>query len=184
MSTYTKEDGKKLLRLARESIEEEFSGKKPEILEKLKEKKFQEKRGVFVTLKKKGELRGCIGFPYPSIPLAEAIQQAAKSSAYSDPRFFPLQKSELKDIEIEISILTLPKKCKPEEIEIGKDGLMCEYNRRSGLLLPQVAVEWRMSREEFLEALCEKAGLSSEAWKKPGFRLYKFQAEIFSEKNL
>ncbi len=181
MSTYTKEDGKKFLNLARGAIEEEFSGKKPKIY---REKKFQEKRGVFVTLKKKGELRGCIGFPYPSLPLAEAIIKAAKSAAFSDPRFFPLQKSELKDIEIEISILTIPEECKPEEIEIRKDGLMCEYNRRSGLLLPQVAVEWKMSKKEFLEALCEKAGLPKNEWKKPGFRLWKFSCQIFSEKNL
>lgn len=191
---YTKEDGIKLLRLARESIEEEFSGKKAKTPE---EKKFSEKRGVFVTLKKRlplqkvskdsglksTELRGCIGFPYPVLPLYEAVRKAAKSAAFSDFRFLPLQKDELNDIEIEISILTIPRECECKDVEVGKDGLMCNYLGYQGLLLPQVAVENKFTRIQFLDCLCDKIGLDREKWKDKDFKLWKFSCEIFNEGN-
>lgn len=178
---YTKNDGKKLLKLARESIQEEFSDRKAE---KLKEKKFQEKRGVFVTLHKNKQLRGCIGFPYPVLPLFDAVIKAAKSAAFSDFRFSPLKQEELKDVKIEISILTVPEKCKSGDVEIGRDGLMCEFMGRSGLLLPQVATENNFSREQFLECLCNKAGLEKGKWRDKDFKLQKFQCQIFSEEKL
>ncbi len=178
MLVYTTKAAKKLIELARQAIRSEFTGKKIKVLE---DKKLREKRGVFVTLKKKGELRGCIGFPEPVMPLNKAVVQAAKYAAFSDPRFPPLKKEELGKIKIEISILTKPKICKPEDVEIGEDGLICEYKRYYGLLLPQVATEHKMSREEFIEAVCMKAGLSRDAWGKPDFKLYKFRAQIFEE---
>jgi len=182
MLEYTKEDGRKLLKLARESILEKFSGRKPEML---KEEKFKELRGVFVTLKKNEELRGCIGFPYPLLPVNEAVEKAALSAAFSDPRFLPLQKSEINQVKIEISILSVPKEVKNfKEIKIGRDGLICECEGRSGLLLPQVAVENDFSRKEFLECLCQKAGLDKEKWKEEKFKLSKFHCQIFFEKDL
>lgn len=175
---YNKEDGARLLKLARESIEEEFTQKKPELPEG---KKFRQARGVFVTLTKNNELRGCIGFPYPIKSIGEAVYLAAKEAAFSDPRFLQLQKSELDKIKIEISILTQPVETKPEEIKIGRDGLMCSYVGYSGLLLPQVATENKMSKLEFLEAICQKAGLPRDSWQKKGLKLFRFQAQIFSE---
>lgn len=173
---YTQSQGKELIELARKSIEAEFTSKKIKL-----PGKFTDKRGVFVTLTENNELRGCIGFPYPTNPLEEAVAEAAKSAAFQDPRFQSLEKEELKKIKIEISILTVPELCRPDEVEVGKDGIICEYHGSSGLLLPQVAVEWKMSREEFLDALCEKAFLPKLAWKEKGFKLYKFHAQIFSE---
>ncbi len=178
---YSKEDGKKLLNLARESIKEAFLGKSPEIFKELKEKQFRQARGVFVTLTRKGELRGCIGFPYPVLSIGEAVCKAAKSAAFSDTRFLPLKENELKEIKIEISILTIPQKCSPKDVGVGKDGLICNYLGYQGLLLPQVAVEYKMSRIEFLEALCGKAGLPKDTWQNKNFKLYKFSCQIFKE---
>lgn len=176
---YSKEDGEKLLELARKSIEEEFGKAKPEFPE---EKQFKQARGVFVTLKKNEELRGCIGFPYPKFSVAEAIYKAAKESAFSDPRFPELKEKELKQIQIEISVLTMPQEVKDvKEIKVGEDGLMCNFLGYQGLLLPQVATEYKMTRVEFLEALCRKAGLPRDNWQNKNFKLQKFQCEIFKE---
>jgi hypothetical protein len=173
---YTLSQAKELLALARKSIEASFTNEKVTL-----PGKFKEKRGVFVTLTENEELRGCIGFPYPTLPLEEAIVEAAKSSAFCDHRFPCINQKELAKIRIEISILTKPKPAKPEEVKIGKDGIICEYKGSSGLLLPQVALEWKMSREEFLDALCEKAFLPKGTWKEKDFKLWKFQAQIFHE---
>ncbi|MBM3233713.1 AmmeMemoRadiSam system protein A [Candidatus Pacearchaeota archaeon] len=175
---YSQEEGARLLKLARDSINEEFSGEKVKFPEG---KKFMQARGVFVTLTKNSELRGCVGFPYPIKSVSEAAYEAAKSSAFSDFRFLKLDKSELEKIKIEISILSMPQETKPEDIKIGRDGLMCSYVGYSGLLLPQVAVEWKMSRLEFLEAVCQKAGLPKDSWQKKGFSLKRFSCQIFKE---
>jgi len=179
---YSLEDAKKLISLARKSIEAELD-KKIEI--KIpEEKQFRQARGVFVTLHTfpGNELRGCIGFPYPTLPIGKAVVEAAKAAAFADPRFQPLKKGEMNKIIIEISILSMPQEAKPEKIKIGKDGLMCNYLGYSGLLLPQVATENKMNRIEFLECVCQKASLPKDAWQKNGFKLQKFQAQIFKEK--
>lgn len=181
---YTENDGKKLLKLARESIEEEFTKKNTNSFEKRIKNKFQEKRGVFVTLHKNKQLRGCIGYPYPVLPLFDAVIKAAKSAAFSDFRFSPVQADELKDIEIEISILTAPQECECKDVKVGKDGLICNYLGYQGLLLPQVATENNFSREQFLECLCMKAGLEKGKWRDKDFKLQKFQCQIFSEEKL
>jgi hypothetical protein len=185
-SEYSKSDGKILLKFVRESIREEFNHNKPEFP---KDKKFQDKQGVFVTLKEKntGSLRGCIGFPYPYLPLNEAVYRAAKEAAFSDSRFSKLREDELKNIQIEISILSLPEEIEIKDekqlkkIKIGEDGLICNYSGYSGLLLPQVATEHNMNQEQFIDCLCNKAGLSKGTWKEKAFKLYKFQAQIFNE---
>ena len=178
-------DGKLFIKLARESISSYFLQKEPDISTV---KQFSDKQGVFVTLYKNEQLRGCIGFPEPVFPLFEAIIKASKSAAFEDPRFPPLQKEELKHIKIEISVLTVPtliKVKKPEdylkEIKIGKDGLIIRSTHGSGLLLPQVATEYKWGVEEFLRHLCEKAWLKQDAWKDTNNQIYKFQAQIFKE---
>ncbi len=174
---------KELVKLARKAIESYFTGEDINLPEN-----FYQKQGVFVTLKKRGNLRGCIGFPMPVMPLREAVVKAARAAAFEDPRFPPLREEELKDIDIEVSVLTLPeiiKAEKPEDIlksiEIGRDGLIIEYNGFSGLLLPQVPLEWNWNKREFLENLCLKAGLPKDAWKLPGIKISKFQAKIIKE---
>ena len=114
--------------------------------------------------------------------LGEAVVNMARNAAYNDPRFLPLQADEVKDIKIEISVLSPIQEMKnKQDIEIGKDGLIIKYKGYSGLLLPQVATEYKMDKIEFLEAVSEKAGLSKNAWKEKQAKLYKFQCEIISE---
>lgn len=180
LGKYTEDDGKRLIRLARESIEAEFNHKQPE---KLEEKQFRQLRGVFVTLTKNSELRGCIGFPEAIMPINKAVVEAAKAAAFSDSRFLPVQENELADIKIEISILTEMQEMKDKkDIKIGTDGLVIKFLGYSGLLLPQVATEWKMSKLQFLEAIAKKAGLPKDAWMEKNAKLFKFQAQIFTEK--
>jgi uncharacterized protein (TIGR00296 family) len=135
------------------------------------------------------ELRGCIGYPTPDLPLTEAVIDAAVSAATRDPRFPPLEKGELNRIIVEVSILTPPSIIKvrnpqeyPKELQIGRDGLIVEQGYFKGLLLPQVPVEWGWDCEEFLGHCCMKAGLPPEAWILPDTRIYKFEALVFKEK--
>src|SRR3989344_9639289 len=176
---YTEVQGRLLLELARKSILEEFTKIKPDCPAG---KEFKQARGVFVTLNKKGNLRGCIGFPFPDLAISQAVYQAAKSAAFSDSRFNPVEENELKEIKIELSILTIPEDTAIKDIKIGQDGLICDYLGYSGLLLPQVAVENKFSKVKFLECLCNKAGLPKDTWSKLGFKLKRFQAQIFKEK--
>lgn len=150
---------------------------------------FGEDRGVFVTLSlyPSGDLRGCIGYPYPVMPLAEAIAGAARSACH-DPRFPDLRPSELGGITVEVTILTVPEELTADGpdalldlVEIGRDGLIIECMGRRGLLLPQVPVEWGWDREEYLEHLSAKAGLPKDAWRWDGTKLYAFGGTIFSE---
>ncbi|MFH1500867.1 MAG: AmmeMemoRadiSam system protein A [archaeon] len=177
---YDDKDGQMLIKLARDTIQAGFTN---EEVKMPPEARFKQARGVFVTLHKNGQLRGCIGLPYPSNAVADAVVEAAKSAAFEDPRFPPVSEGELKDIEIEISVLTPPVKCVAKDVNVGRDGLMCEFHGYTGLLLPQVATEHGMDRVQFIEALCQKASLPKDAWQKEGFKLQKFQAQIFKEEN-
>lgn len=187
MSDVTLNDGKILVKLARKFIEAHFSNVDVKIpdLELL-----NEERGIFVTLKRypSNELRGCIGYIEGIMPLRNAIKEIAILSAFRDPRFPPIRREELEHLIVEVSILTPPELIKvknPEdylhEIEIGRDGLIAEFESRRGLLLPQVPVEWKWNEEEFLSHTCMKAGLSSDSWKNLKVKIYKFKAEVFSE---
>lgn len=171
-----------LLKIARETLEYYLAGKKlPEL--KITDPVLTEKRAVFVTLRKNGELRGCIGQILPQEPLASAVRHMAIESATGDPRFPPVSLEELKEIEIEISVLTVPKRVSDtNEIVLGRDGVIVKKGFRQGVFLPQVADETGWTKEQFLSALCShKAGLEPDAWKKPDTELYTFQAEVFSE---
>jgi uncharacterized protein (TIGR00296 family) len=174
----------RLVGIARKAIECMFTQKEVELNDDF----LDEKRGVFVTLTKNGELRGCIGFPEPVFPLGEGIRKAAVSAAFGDPRFPPVSEDELKDIKVEVSVLTLPEEitvADPQDylefIRIGRDGLIIEMDGQSGLFLPQVPLEWNWDVNEYLEQLCLKAGLSPESWASPDAKLYKFESQIFSE---
>ncbi len=150
---------------------------------------FFEKRGCFVTLTKNNNLRGCIGFPMPVLPLYEAIDEASKSAALHDPRFRSVTPEELPDILVEVTILTEPiiLNCAPEsrdsKITVGKHGLIVKEYGRSGLLLPQVPVEWGWNEREFLNQTCNKAGLPEDAWLSDSVQVLTFEGQIFSEKS-
>jgi len=174
-----------LVRLARDAIESEFTQRE---LETRPYKRFSEERGLFVTLTREGELRGCIGYVQPIGPLYKTVVLAARAAAFHDPRFPPLRPEELGAIRIEVSILTEPAEVKvqrPDEyltkIQVGRDGLIIKRGFRTGLLLPQVPVEYGWNVETFLEHLCRKAGLPIDAWKDPSTRIDAFQAEIYGE---
>jgi len=175
-----------LLKLARDAIITSFDDSDPDVI---KVGHLTQLRGCFVTLHKHNELRGCIGFPKAIMPLYEEIIAASKAAAFDDPRFGPVTKSEIKDIIIEISILTKPELLKVKnsdeylgEIEIGRDGLIIQ-GASSGLLLPQVATEYKFSPRQFMECVCEKANMNKDSWKNLGNKIYTFKAEIFSEDN-
>lgn len=178
------EDGKKAVRLARKAIEKYLEENK--VIRDRYDGVFAEKRGVFTTLIKNDDLRGCIGFPYPIKRLDEAIIESAISAAVDDPRFEPVRRSEMDEITVEVTVLTEPEKinAKPYEIpkfvEIGRHGLMVRKGLFSGLLLPQVAVEFGFDAEEFLSQTCMKAGLPPDCWLS-GAEVYRFEGQIFKE---
>ena len=170
-----------LLKIARKSIENYFSiGKEyvPEL-----QGKIAEPGRAFVTLKEYGNLRGCIGYVEPIYPLGLTVSKAAVAAAFSDPRFPPLSRDELESIDIEISVLTEPREINnPEEVEVGKHGIIIEKGLQRGLLLPQVPVEYGWGLEEFLTNGCLKAGLDPNCWRRDA-KIYVFEAEVFSERD-
>jgi AmmeMemoRadiSam system protein A len=142
---------------------------------------FAPRSSVFVTLRGRGRLRGCIGVIEPREPLGESIVHCAVSAAREDPRFPALQPGELADLHLEISLLTHPHRVISDEFELGRHGLLIQQGTRRGLLLPQVATEHGFSRERFLEETCRKAGLDAGAWKAPETEIYAFTCEIIAE---
>lgn len=152
-------------------------------------KKFDARVGVFVTLEHypTKTLRGCIGFPRAVAPLSEALVDASIAAAFEDPRFVSVSGHELNDLIVEVSILSEPTLlgCAPLEmpnkIEIGRDGLMIEYGSRSGLLLPNVALEEKWTARRLLDEVCIKAGLPVGYWTQPTARLYTFRTQLFRE---
>lgn len=182
------EEGEALVRTAREAIER-WVKERERFLPKEYPGSWNEKRGVFVTIHTypRNELRGCIGYPEPVLPLIKALIESAVQ-ATQDPRFPELKESELDNIVVEVSALTKPELIEvenpreyPEKIRTGKDGLIVRKGFYSGLLLPQVATEHHMSKEEFLSHVCMKAGLPPDAWLDPATKIYRFRAEIFKE---
>jgi uncharacterized protein len=142
---------------------------------------FAERRGVFVTLHVRGRLQGCIGVVEPDEPLGDAIVRCAASAALEDPRFAPMRAEQLAELSMEISLLSVPAQISAEAIELGRHGLLVVLHAQRGLLLPQVAVEHHLTREQFLEETCRKAGLPREAWRDPDIRLFGFTCEVFSD---
>jgi AmmeMemoRadiSam system protein A len=170
------------LQLARTAVVEAVSRRQlPDHIPK--EGIFAQRRGVFVTLHVGGRLQGCIGVVEPHEPLGEAIVRCATSAALEDPRFAAMRPEQLDFLGIEISLLSPPEPIAPEAIEIGRHGLLIQLHSQRGLLLPQVATEHHLSREQFLEETCKKAGLRSQAWCDPEARLFGFTCEVFSERS-
>ncbi len=174
----TEADKQTLLNVARATIEAKLKGIElperadlPEIL--------KEKRGAFVTLKKRGRLRGCIGYIEARKPLYRTIEEMASAAAFNDPRFSPLKREELQDVTIEISVLSPLEEIRDiREIEVGRHGLYIVKEGRSGLLLPQVAVEYGWDSMTFLRETCHKAELPSDAWRDESTRIFIFSADI------
>jgi AmmeMemoRadiSam system protein A len=179
--SYSESDKQLLLGLARGAIEAHLNGDTPQVPTNLPPL-LCEPRGVFVSLHRQGRLRGCIGYLEAVKPLGQAIQEMAAAAAFHDPRFRPLQSHELKDLEVEISILTPMRRiAKVEEIQVGTHGLYIERGFSRGLLLPQVAVQCGWDRNTFLEQTCCKAGLPPDAWKDQAAKIYTFTAVILGE---
>jgi uncharacterized protein len=187
----TDPEGIAAVRLARRSVGEAVGagrgGPAPPALPPV----FGEPRGVFVTVRRfpGGALRGCIGYPLPRFPLATAIARAAQAAATDDPRFPPMRAAELASVTLEVSVLTVPEPlafATPDEalarVRVGRDGLIVEGRGTSGLLLPQVAPEQGWDAEGLLDGTCEKAGLPAGSWRSPSVQVYRFEAEVFSER--
>jgi uncharacterized protein (TIGR00296 family) len=186
------DDGRFLLKLARTAIGEHLSKGREIDPPSDTPKHLLEKSGVFVTLnstKPTSQLRGCIGYPFPTDPLAVATIRSAIEAATRDPRFDPVELAEFKErIVVEVSVLTVPEELtakdpieRAKEIQIGRDGLIVGRGARRGLLLPQVAPEWKWDAEEFLSNCCLKAGLPPDAWLDKETKIEKFQAIVFEE---
>jgi uncharacterized protein (TIGR00296 family) len=183
------EQAEKLIKLARKAVSAYFKGREIDVEDDIK-KEFGEDSGVFVSLYLGEDLIGCIGIPRPIMALYKAVIQSAKGAAFEDPRFPPLREDQFDDLRVEISVLTEPEDIEvkdpteyPDKIEIGKDGLMIKDEFGSGLLLPQVAVEWKWDAKEFLNQTCRKAGLEPDCWCNNKRNVYKFQAQVFAEEN-
>jgi len=180
--TLSDEDKQALLRLARQTLTDYLSnGTVPDL--RTDSPTLLELRATFVTLRSKdtGELRGCRGEVIARHPLIESVAHTVVSSATEDPRFPAVTEAEVPHLHIEISALTPMVPILPEEIVIGQHGLMIQKGPYAGLLLPQVPAAYGWDREEYLEALCHKAGLPSSAWHEPDIDLVSFEAEVWEE---
>ena len=182
------EDGKLLVKTAREVVTEYIkTGKKIPLPESFKNK-FSFKSGAFVTINDPNGLRGCIGIPLPEKKLYDSVIDAAISSATQDPRFSSVTFDEINDISFEITVLTPPARIQvedpseyPKKIKVGRDGLIIKWENGSGLLLPQVPGEHGWNEEEFLSQTCEKAGAPRDSWKRKETVIEKFEGIIFKE---
>jgi len=181
-------DGVFLIKIARMAVTEFLSNGKRMKLESEGEKKFSFNSGVFVTLNNADGLRGCIGFPMPDKKLSHGIIDAAIAAATEDPRFSPVKANELNDIVFEVTVLTPPVEITAndpmeylEKIKVGRDGLIISNYFSSGLLLPQVPVEYGWNVEEFLQHTCEKAGLGKDVWKNEKVKIEKFEGIVYKE---
>jgi AmmeMemoRadiSam system protein A len=168
-----------LLRLAHDSVSSAFDRR--ELSLDPPTPHFSELRGAFTSLYIRGQLRGCVGYVLPTSSLYRTIAETARAAAFNDTRFQPVTKDEAPNLEIELSILSVPQPIQPEAVEIGRHGLIVSQHGRRGLLLPQVPVEHHWDRITFLEQTCRKAGLPSDACQK-GASLQAFTAEVFGDK--
>lgn len=188
----SQDEGVFLVQLARKAVVEYLKTRKHIKIPENTLEKLLKPCGVFVTINTfengEKELRGCIGYPYPTAPLVEAVVDSAISAATQDPRFPSLSLSELDHVVFEVSVLTPPEEVKvknPKEyidkVKVGQDGLIVENGFCKGLLLPQVPVEWKWDEETFLCQCCIKAGLPPDSWLVKGTRVYKFSSIIAEE---
>lgn len=175
---YSPDERRRLLNLAHRSIEDALADRDTDTTPPSEH--LAEPRGAFTTLHLEGQLRGCIGYVLPVGSLYQTVAETARAAAFDDPRFEPVSAEEAPFLTIEISVLSVPRSIRPDEVVIGKHGLIVNQGARRGLLLPQVPVEWDWDRETFLSQTCLKAGLSPDAWRH-GAELQGFTAEVFGE---
>lgn len=179
------EEKKILLKTARDSIKSLFEKIEIQKHEFEKHPILKSHSGAFVTLHEYGQLRGCIGYIIGNQPVVDTVRDAAIQAAKHDPRFLPVRKSEVDELEIEISILSEPFPLNSyDEIELGKHGLILEEGGRRGLLLPQVPIEHNLNKEQYLDAICQKSGFHKSYWREKQLKLSGFTATVFSEKEL
>lgn len=189
MIPFSHEEGKELVRIARDAVERLFHEVEPIV----QLRKDEVEAGVFVSLHRcsaRGySLRGCIGFPFPKDEFYSSLAEAAVAAAVGDPRFEPISEKELDTIVFEVSILSRPQLIAVEKpvdylnnVTIGEDGLMLNSGEYSSLLLPQVAVEFDWAVEEYLSNLCYKAGLTADTWMEDGVKIYKFGCTVYRER--
>jgi uncharacterized protein len=167
-----------LLRVAHQSIEAALDARQPDAAPPSDH--LAEQRGAFTTLHLNGKLRGCIGYVFPTQSLYATVAETARAAAFDDPRFEAVTQDEAPELRIEISVLSTLKPIAPEDVVVGRHGLVAMQGSRRGLLLPQVPVEWAWDRETFLSQTCMKAGLAPDAWLR-GAELQAFTAEVFGE---
>ena len=180
MPSLSEADRRALLQLARRAVVEAVSH--GGLLEQIpNEGVFAERRGVFVSLHVRHRLRGCIGVIEGEEPLGESTVRCSVSAALHDPRFAPMRAEELGELQMEISLLSPPALIRPEDIEIGRHGLLVSRGKQRGLLLPQVAIEHRFATEQFLQETCRKAQLAQDAWREAGTQVFGFTCEVFSD---
>ncbi|SRR5579872_67079 len=188
MNSISDYDGKTLVKIARTAVTEYLkTGKKIMPSDEIRTK-FSFNSGIFVTLNKDRDLRGCIGFPTPDRKLYQSLVNAAIASATEDPRFPPVEYDELNKISFEVTVLTPPEVIKIQDpteylsaIKIGRDGLIVRWEFGAGLLLPQVPVEYGWDVEEFLSHTCQKAGAPQDCWKQKSTIISKFEGIVFKE---
>lgn len=174
------DEKQQLLQLARDTIAQAL-GKQPGAPAELSPA-LQQKGGAFVTLHKKGHLRGCIGSFPGDYTLEKIVRQMASAAAFKDPRFLPLKAEEFDEIDLEISVLSPLLKSDPKQLQVGKHGVYLVSPRGRGVLLPQVAVEQGWDEITFLQQTCRKAGLKKDAWQDDDVDVYLFTAQVFGEK--
>jgi hypothetical protein len=176
------EERRELLRVARRSLEEHFAGRGP-FRPKSESPTLRERRGAFVTLHRGpgGDLRGCVGMMHAEESLARTVARMAVAAGTEDGRFDSVTAEELPELHIEISALGPMRPIRPDDVEVGRHGLLISHDGRRGVLLPQVPVEHDWDRETFLDHTCLKAGLSPGTWKEEGVELLAFTADVFGE---
>ncbi len=178
MADFSEDERRQLLSLAREAINAALDKRELDLNPPTEH--LAEHRGAFTTLHINGELRGCIGYVFPQHSVYRTVAETACAAAFDDPRFTPVSKAEAPKLSFEISVLSPIQPIDPEDVEVGRHGLVITYGNRRGLLLPQVAPEHKWDRETFLQQTCVKAGLPPDAWEH-GAKVEAFTAEIFGD---
>jgi uncharacterized protein len=176
---FTAEERRILLRLAHEAIESALENR--EISFDPPSAHLAEPRGAFTTIYLAAQLRGCVGYVFPVASVYRTVAETARAAAFEDTRFYPVTREEAPQLEVSLSILSTLQPIKPEDVEVGKHGLLISQHGHRGLLLPQVPAEHGWNRETFLDQTCHKAGLPEDAWRK-GATIEAFTAEVFGER--
>jgi|SRR5271165_1346543 len=177
---YSATERELLLRLAHDSIQTALEGRGRELDLTPPSPHLAEPRGAFTTLHLQGKLRGCIGYILPVESLYKTVADTARAAAFEDPRFEPVTLADAPELKVEISVLSQPRPIPPDELTVGRHGLIVSQGSHRGLLLPQVPTAWDWDRETFLAQTCLKAGLPPDAWQH-GAQLQGFTAEVFGE---